>query len=349
MLLCAAGTPVKMMRKKTSGIQGDFKMEDKQKELAAENIRLGDVNYTLPPGHPVFIFLQENKCIREMAEKLREALAGEDEQQLSRGMKKIQLIRLHYAKTEELLMPLLYGYGVTGPAQVMWQADDEIKKEAGLIAASLSKDPENAVIYRGRIEQLLQRIQETIVKEEKILLPLSLRFFTEIEWFQVYRDLPEFGLAGVDVLPKWEAAEVWQKAQEEKLSAYQEGIVHLPTGEVSLRELTAIFKLLPVDLTFIDKDDILRFFTNEGKIFGRPLSALGREVYRCHAPHIIPVVRNLIADFKAKKRVKFEVWRNIAGKPVGVKYLGVYDKNGEYLGTLEIVQDFQEALDHFAK
>lgn len=128
-----------------------------------------------------------------------------------------------------------------------------------------------------------------------------------------------------------------------------DGRVKLPTGELTVRQLQGILKLLDVDITFIDKDDILRYFLNEGRIFSRPLTALGREVYSCHPPEVIPVVRQMLLDFKAKKRDHMEVWRRIMGRPVGVRYLAVYDEAGEYMGTVEFVQDYQKALDHFAK
>ena len=120
-----------------------------------------------------------------------------------------------------------------------------------------------------------------------------------------------------------------------------------PTGTLTMEQLTAIFKLLPVDITFIDKDDVVRFFTNEGQVFTRPMSALGRDVMNCHPPEIIPVVRNLIADFKAKKRTQMIVYRRIREQPIRVQYQAMYDTAGEYLGTVEFVTDHAEALEKF--
>ena len=190
-----------------------------------------------------------------------------------------------------------------------------------------------------------------IYKEEKILFPLALRYFTEEQWYQVYRDASEMGyafLAGKP--PVWEAGEVWisaeqaQKQQADMLA----GKVQMPTGELCVKELQHIFSLLPLDITFIDAKDVLRFFVNEGRIFARPMSALGREVFRCHPPQIVPVVRQMLADFKAKKKARMEIWSYIKGKPVGVQYLAVYDDAGNYIGTVELVQDFTKALEKFA-
>ena len=114
-------------------------------------------------------------------------------------------------------------------------------------------------------------------------------------------------------------------------------------------QLVAIFKMLPVDITFIDKDDTVRFFTNEGQVFTRPMSALGRDVMNCHPPEIIPVVRNLLADFKAKKRSQMIVHRYIRERPIRVHYQGLYDAAGDYMGTVEFVTDHAEPLEKFRR
>lgn len=304
----------------------------------------------LPPGHPLSLLRLENEGLSQALTDLEQAIETSDMRTVAAQTAALNAVRSHYAKKEELLMPFLYDYGVTGPSQVMWGVDDEIKKELGVLTRSLKEDPENLMIVRGRLHQLMTRIREMIVKEDKILFPLSLRFFTQEQWYQIYRDLFEMGMAFVDekTLPRWPQGEKWILSQQAPPEAL-DGRVKLPTGELTVRQLQGILKLLDVDITFIDKDDILRYFLNEGRIFSRPLTALGREVYSCHPPEVIPVVRQMLLDFKAKKRDHMEVWRHIMGRPVGVRYLAVYDEAGEYMGTVEFVQDYQKALDHFAK
>jgi len=239
-------------------------------------------------------------------------------------------VRSHYIKKEELLMPILYDYGVTGPSQVMWGIDDEMKRELAMIIKALKADEETLPMYEARIRALTQRIREMIFKEEKILFPLSLRYFTEIEWYRAYHDLLEMGVSFGIAIPAWPAAQPWLDQEAERLARSQaDGKLQFPTGELSMEQLTTILQLLPVDITFIDKDDVVRFFTNEGQVFTRPMSALGRDVMNCHPPEIIPVVRNLIADFKAKKRTQMIVHRYIRERPIRVHYQAMYDKAGE--------------------
>jgi len=259
-------------------------------------------------------------------------------------------VRAHYAKKEELLMAQLYKYGVTGPSQVMWNEDDEIKKEIGTLTRAVTEDADNVLIYKGRIAAVAKKAREMVYKEEQILFPLCLRFFTEEEWLRIYRDFPEMGMAFVEKPARWEAGERWAAAELAKVTEQEilAGKIQLPTGELTVKQLSAILALLPLDLTFIDAEEKLRFFINEGRVFPRPLAALGRDVAECHPPHIVPVVKNLVADFKAKKRSSLEVSRYIMGKPILVKYMAVYDENDAYMGTLEAVQDCSRILEKFA-
>ena len=326
--------------------------EEKQKTAAGTDEPEG---HNLPEGHPVCLMRAENAGLARLLDALpafwepcesgqeNAAAAAETLLACVRGL------RLHYAKKEEVLMPLLYAYGVTGPSQVMWDMDDGILKELGGLTRAVQENLADSKDGRKRIAELAQRIRVMIEKEERILFPLCLRFFTEEEWRQAYRDFGEMGIAFADAPAKWTEGEQWAAAKlaEEKEQEFLDGKVQLPTGKLTVRQLRAMLSLLPADITFIDESDRLRFFVNEGNIFPRPKSALGREVYNCHPPQIIPMVRNLIADFRAKKRDSLEVARCIMGRPVLVKYLAVYDEDGSYMGTVEVVQDCSHILEKF--
>lgn len=312
-----------------------------------------DAAADLPEGHPILLMRAENAGM----ERVLDILQAQCEKDVPEAgvvipaLQQLNGVRSHYAKKEELLMAQLYKYGVTGPSQVMWNEDDEIKKELGVLTRAVLEDADNVLIYKGRIAAVGNRARGMIAKEEKILFPLCLRFYTEEEWLRIYRDFPEMGMAFVEEPAKWEAGEQWMA--DELAKAREQGIldgkIQLPTGELTVRQLSAIFSLLPLDLTFIDAEEKLRFFINEGRVFPRPLAALGRDVAECHPPQIVPVVRNLVADFKAKKRSSLEVGRYIMGRPIMVKYMAVYDDAGEYIGTLESVQDCSHILEKFSR
>ena len=316
----------------------------------AESVNPDDID-ALAAGHPLSILRAENAALGTLLDTIGAELDGAKrtdvilEQVLVLGD-----VRMHYIKKEELLMPVLYDYGVTGPSQVMWGIDDEMKRELSMIIKALKEDPENLPMYEARLRALTQRIREMIFKEEKILFPLSLRYFTEIEWYRMYHDLPDMGVSFGVAIPAWPAAQPWLDREAARLAgSTTDGKLQFPTGELSMDQLVAIFKMLPVDITFIDKDDTVRFFTNEGQVFTRPMSALGRDVMNCHPPEIIPVVRNLLADFKAKKRSQMIVHRYIRERPIRVHYQGLYDAAGDYMGTVEFVTDHAEPLEKFRR
>ncbi len=325
-----------------------------QENLTCQMTGHFDMSMELPAGHPISLLRLENAGLEKVLDILQGECGGDkapESPRVIKAMQEVNALRSHYAKKEELLMAQLYKYGVTGPSQVMWNEDDEIKKELGVLTRAVMEDADNVLLYRGRIAAVASRAQGMIAKEEKILFPLCLRFYTAEEWLLIYRDFGEMGMAFVENPPKWQEGEEWAakelaKVREQDILA---GRIQLPTGELTVKQLSAIFSLLPLDLTFIDAEEKLRFFINEGRVFPRPLAALGRDVAECHPPHIVPVVRNLVADFKAKKRKSLEVARYIMSKPILVKYMAVYDEAGEYMGTLEAVQDCSHILEKFAR
>lgn len=300
----------------------------------------------LPAGHPLLVLHAENEALERLLDRLDRAFEHRDAAELGAGFRSLVDLYPHYGKKETLLMTVLYRYEVTGPSGVMWGVDDEIKAEIHALGRELVGGTAGLEESLG---SFLQRVRDMIYKEEKILFPLTLRFFSEQDWFMVYRDMLDMGEAFGVKAPAWAAGEAWiteTKAREEKIMA--EGKVRLSTGEISFKTLEAILNLLPVDITFIDKDDIQRFFSNPGRVFARPRLALGSNVRNCHPANVLPVVEQLIADFKAKRRDHMDVYRYIKGKPVGVRYLAIYDEKGEYQGIVELVQEFTAALAAFS-
>jgi len=316
----------------------------------AASVNPDDID-ALAPGHPLSILRAENTALGALLDTVEAELDGAKRPDVVLGhVVALGDVRMHYIKKEELLMPILYDYGVTGPSQVMWGIDDEMKRALSMITKALKEDPENLPMHEARLRALTQRIREMIFKEEKILFPLSLRYFKPIEWYRAYHDLPDMGISFGVAIPPWQEAQPWLDQEAARLAeGAADGKLQFPTGELSMEQLNAIFKMLPVDITFIDANDTVRFFTNEGQVFTRPMSALGRDVMNCHPPEIIPVVRNLIADFKAKKRSEMIVHRYIRERPIRVHYQALYDGAGDYMGTVEFVTDHAEPLEKFRR
>ena len=121
----------------------------------------------------------------------------------------------------------------------------------------------------------------------------------------------------------------------------------MPGGHLTPAQLTALLNTIPMEITFVDADNINRFFNEGPKVFKRPGMAIDRVVFSCHTPKIEPMVRQIIDDFRSGKRDEVPVWMEKGGKTMLVRYFAVRDSEGNYLGTAELVQDMEFAKEHF--
>ncbi len=122
-----------------------------------------------------------------------------------------------------------------------------------------------------------------------------------------------------------------------------DGRVQMPTGSFKLAELIGLFRILPFDLTFVDAEDTVRYFSpGKERIFDRSRAILGRKVQYCHPPKSVRVVNQIVRDFKEGKQERAWFWINMGGRLVYICYYAVRDEAGGYLGTLEVTQDLTE-------
>lgn len=338
-------------------IEEGAKVEDVQKICSAhaelvrgkiENNFEFDIN-KISAGHPAKTLHEENLALEKFLNELEEKISTGKIEEFCKDFPKLLELYAHYGKKEFLFMPILSNYGVPGPSQVMWGVDDEIKKSVRELSKILSSD--NFSEKLEKIYDVLNEIRDMIYREEKIFIPLTFKFFNEEDFLKIYRDSLEMKVAFLSEIPRWQEGD--KKISERKNFSVDEeiikGKINFPTGELNFEQLIGILKILPIDITFIDKDDIIKFFINDGKIFDRPRLAIGNNIYSCHPPQVIPVIEQLLTDFKNKKRTNLEVWKIIKGQPVSVGYYAVYDDEENYIGAVEFVQEYSKALQKFAK
>lgn len=303
-------------------------------------------DYQVPEGHPVDVLRQENAALEKILDNALAALSAGDAPALSDAFHVLREISTLYSKKESILMPMLLHHGITGPNDVMWGVDDEIKAEVARLDQFLTA--ENFNDEKAAAEAILKRMQEMIYKEENIFFPLCLEHLTEEEWIDAYRDLPEMGFVFIEDAPTWAHGDEMLAARKAEVTdPLAGGVLRFPGGKLTMAQLNGLFKVLPIDITFIDENDINRFFTNEGRVFSRPLSALDRSTYECHPERVKPMVKNLLDDFKSGARDFMEVWTPNEDHPVRVLYLAVRDEAGNYLGTAELVEDFTAVKERF--
>lgn len=127
----------------------------------------------------------------------------------------------------------------------------------------------------------------------------------------------------------------------------KEAEVFLPGGHLKLSELTALLNTIPMEISFVDAENINRFFNEGPKVFKRPGMAIDREVFSCHPPKVEPMVRSIIESFREGRESSVQIWMEKAGRTMLVNYTAVRDRDGNYLGTAELVQDMEFAKEHF--
>ena len=291
-------------------------------------------------GHPLHAFTLENQALATMLAAAQEKLsAGEDVGEL---FSRIRELSIHYAKKGDLLYPLLkVKYGISGPSDVMWTVDDEIRDELAALAARPRQD--EAWIQRAKAA--LTRADEMIYKEQNILFPICAVNFTEEEWMGIYRDAKDYApCLGVEPA-RWAAAEAAAAAPR----ILSDGEITLPGGHMTPEQLAALLNTIPMEITFVDADNINRFFNEGPKVFKRPNMAIDREVFSCHPPKIEPMVRAIIEDFRAGRQDRVPIWMEKGGRTMLVTYMAVRDREKNYLGTVELVQDMEFAKRHFTQ
>ena len=302
-----------------------------KKDYTDKNARAAELEAIA--GHPLYTLTKENDALTDLLARFKE---GKDESLIPA----IRELSIHYAKKGDMLYPLLkVKYGVSGPSDVMWTVDDEIRDEL----SALAKENDHGAEWSARLDAVLTRAEEMIYKEQNILFPICAVNFTEEEWYSIYHDEKDYDLCfGV-------AQERWETAEERKVPAVFDaaGEIVMPGGHMTLEQLTALLNTIPLEITFVDADNINRFFNEGPKVFKRPGMAIDREVFSCHPPKIEPMVRQIIDDFRNNRRDEVPVWMEKGGRTMLVKYMAVRDNSGTYLGTVELVQDMEFAKEHF--
>ena len=300
-------------------------------------------------GHPVDVFRKENEEIRKLSNAIF-ALISEINRETEANIRdKITKLRglfnmlfdvdKHYQRKEYLLFPYLEKAGITGPPKVMWGKHDEIRD---LIKGSIEvlQTTEMTNEEFGAVAEIVLTIaataaKEMITKEEEILFPMSLDVLTEADWYEISKQSLEIGYCLYDPQVDWKPE--W--AEEQSINASQKSGSHvqLPSGSFSAEEIMAILNTLPVDITFVDKDDKVKYFSQSAeRIFQRNRAILNRDVRHCHPPASAHIVDKIIDDFKSGRQSRAPFWINMGPKMIHIEYFALRNDKGEYLGTLEV-------------
>jgi uncharacterized protein len=309
----------------------------------------------VPPGHPVDTFKKENRELEALVGKLFELFENADQlykhigdvaylNKLKLNFNSLMDVDKHYRRKENLLFPFLERYGITGPPKVMWGKHDETRAllKNALDSLDMPGEPDFDMM-KTRIEIHLRpaakAITDMIMKEEEILFPMTMDKLTEEDWYEIYKQTQEIGYCLYDPNVEWKPAGI--ELTKNKSAAGD--TIQLPSGKFTVEELLAVLNSLPVDLTFVDRNDKVKYFSQgKERIFDRNRAILGRDVRLCHPPSSVHVVEKILSDFKSGEADSAPFWINMQGKFIHIEYFALRDENGGYLGTLEVSQELTE-------
>lgn len=297
-------------------------------------------------GHPVRVLREENYAITNLLEEgiepKMDAFINHPEAPVKNLL--LQDINLlwdidkHYSRKENIIFPYMEKYGMSAPPKVMWGVDDEIR--ASIKEMKQMVIDENREALKEHAPAIITKIKEMIFKEEEILIPMILEVFTEDEWLEIADDSEEIGYCIVSPEGKWVPNRVSFIGSPKKDEQTPDGNVRFGVGFLSVKELEKIMNTLPVDITFIDEKDTVKYFNlAKERIFARTKAVIGRNVQNCHPPQSVATVEKLLADFKAGVKDEESFWINSRGMFVLITYYAVRDEKGKYMGTLEVTQN----------
>jgi DUF438 domain-containing protein len=307
---------------------------------------------TVPPGHPVDTLRRENEAVRAVILRMRQTIGAlnalsddavptQELLAMRQGFNDLMDLDKHYQRKEHVLFSSLERHGITGPSKVMWAKDDEIRTLLKELGTALDQQDASAaewkLVAETLVDSALRAVEEMIYKEEHILLPLALNTLTEAEWGEVFFASPRYGWCLIEPRQGYRLPE---SVRQEGLQLGAEQSIQLPTGNLTFEQLLGLFETLPVDLTYVDADDRVAFFSEGAdRIFARSKAVIGRKVQHCHPPRSVGVVERILNDFRQGTQSVAEFWIHFHGRFVHIRYFAVRDRSNQYLGTLEVTQD----------
>lgn len=315
-------------------------------------------------GHPINTLKAENKVIQkymsnDVMAKLKsfvDSQSEDDRKALIESLEALLSINKHYSRKENLIFPIMEKYDITAPPQVMWGVDDEIRDKIKSTISTLKNGDANATDIHDVVNDFVKQIEEMIFKEEEIMIPMVLEVFSDQDWIDIEESSAEIGFTFIDPPKRWKIDIEESKGRQPVLKKAQaipedniamvaldsQTKIKFDAGMLTSEEINSILNTVPVDMTFVDAEDKVRYFTQgKERVFERPLTIIGRLVKNCHPPKSVNIVEGIIADLRSGKKDNEDFWLRMGDLFVYIRYFAVRNKKGEYLGVLEVTQNIK--------
>jgi len=317
-------------------------------------------------GHFIHYLMLENREVEKRIEKLRELTkkffngTDEDENHLRSGMLDVitdlKLYELHYLKKENILFPFIEkAFPSYRCLKIMWSFHDDFRHSLKSLEEILSHAFPAREILNREVGKLFFTVLPVIFREEQIVYPVALRALPAEAWREMlsqavdeewcYIKPPAKGPSqgsgpGTAAGQETGAGVASSSGATDSATGGSAKETDLGTGALTAAQITMMLNRLPVDITFVDEDDEVRYFSGtKERIFPRSKAIIGRKVQNCHPPESVHIVEDILKAFRERRKDHADFWINMRGRFIHIRYFALYDSGGDYRGTIEVSQD----------
>ena len=334
--------------------------EDIQQMMELFEDIMDDSQPDLPLDHPIMCYYRENNAFRKVLKEIEDLVQYPViKNQWYEIYDKLACYRTHLQRKQMQLYSMLEKKGFDRPTTTMWLLDDFIRDEISDVRRLLDEDKDEEFISKQQM--IIDDILDLMSKEESILYPTSLAMISPEEFEEMKSGDREIGFALIDVQnSENKSSKPVQQAFDaasggDSLSFAQDlakllsrhgyqsddnKILDVATGKLTLEQINLIYKHMPVDLAYVDENELVKFYTDTNhRVFPRSKNVIGRDVKNCHPKTSVHIVEEIIEKFRSGKESFTEFWINKPDLFIYICYVAVRDENGKFKGVLEMMQD----------
>lgn len=324
-----------------------------------------------PENHPLWVYLEEINAVEKVVLEAKELLKQENfiKNPWLGIFDSLAQWRTHLSRKQNQLYPMLEEHGFDRPTRIMWTFDDAVRDSISGSYALLREDKYDE--FLASVPETLEKLLDLNAKEIEVLLPTSFKLLSDEEFVRMSKNDHEIGYAIIDnpglyVVPGINDSAAQLNANNSGqngavsneflndlaglLSKYvgpvggaavgKDAVLDVATGKLTLEQINLLFRHLPVDLSYVDENELIKFYSDTPhRIFPRSANVIGREVKNCHPAKSVHVVEEIVEKFRSGEQSQAEFWINKPGLFIYVIYTAVRDENGKFRGVLEMMQD----------
>ena len=325
-----------------------------------------------PENHPLWAYLEEINAVEKVALEADELLKQEKfiKNPWLGVFDSLAEWRTHLSRKQNQLYPMLEDHGFDRPTRIMWTFDDAVRDAISASYALLREDKYEE--FLASVPETLAKLRDLNSKELEVLLPTSYKLLSDEEFVRMSKNDHEIGYAiiqapGLYVVPGINDSAAQLNGNNSAqggaavsneflndlaglLSKYvgsvggapvgKDAVLDVATGKLTLEQINLVFRHLPVDLSYVDENELVKFYSDTPhRIFPRSANVIGREVKNCHPAKSVHIVEEIVEKFRSGEQSQAEFWINKPGLFIYVIYTAVRDENGKFRGVLEMMQD----------